>query len=1375
MDPLDPKDPTPATSGPRAPGSGPPHEGVVETLREEVQELHDRVEDVVVHALPQRVRRSAGRIAWLIVLSTLGVLVVVVAAALLWLTRHTEYVAGHLTVVVNRVLADHSDLVLDVRDVRGNPFRSLSIVEPRLRIRGDDGPALLEARSMSLRYAPWDLAFGRKRSLEIELDHPVVHLARGPDGRLRLPHWRLGPPRRGPASEFDVRLALRSGAIHLPDSSRDIRGWDLTAQALLGRNDQVRIERMSWQRGPWGSVLEELRGSFEAGDSARFEVQALRTPDLELKAAGGWRAGGPGRFATVELRRIRWSWLATVFQNPLFDVSGQGSGRFDLRLDGALSGAGTAAAVWDSVPLEARAGFRWDHGRLTIAPLQGTSPAGAFTGRVVYTARDLDLRGHVTHGNPVHWHAIGLPGWPAGDLAGEMHYWSWHGPPGGSRFTAALTGSELAGWRADSARVAVDAPSGAPGTFQVTMFRRGGRVDLDAGMDHGTWQGGWVATRFPLDEWPDGRATGIRGWLGEGRGTAESRAGRLQVVGALGGSPAEWLGLQAAGWQLSGVDGALLPQPDVRLGEVRLRDVMFLGVHFDSARAVVHVGDGEARLEQVTGFAGDTVVTAAGDSRWGREGWTTVLERAEARSRQFDWVADGPIDLAGDREGVTFRRFAAHDQSARIELSGRWAAPGGSYDWTGRATGLDLHRLGMPPEWDLRGAADATLTVTGRAGDPRWSLDARARQPGARGHLGDSLHLALAGAPSRLEVQDLDYRLGAGSVRGHLAFDGTSRPWPDSLTGAGVQRWLATAASWDGRVSVTALPLERLDRLVGAARGLSGRLAGTLELSGQPRDPVLRLQAEAAPLARDSLAVERVTLRAEAGGGRLQVRELRIEQGGSISTARGEMPLRLALDAPPEVPEAPMSWRVDLAHGDLAILRQLAPQIAAASGRLEVHATVGGTARHPDLQGTAAVRDGQLLISGRSELIEGMRADFRLDASHITMDSLYARAGKRGSLTANGVVDLQGGRLNHYAFNLAMHEFTAVEPGLYAAQFDAPLLRVTDGPRVNGQTLPHVEGDVTLHGARVLFDFTNQSETQQLAARTQPLFWTYRIRLRADNDLRWQPPDGDIEFTADLTLEQTVQTLNIFGDLSAIRGTYDFLSNRFDVVKADLSFDNVGGINPVLDIEATTRVTATTDLSSGTRSDTRAHTITVLITDRAATPTIVFGSDPADWDQPTILSQLTVGRFLGAGSVVSLSDPLDSYVTRMINAQLSPLLSRTFLRDVGQWRLERQQGGLFAGQGDVFVTVAHQFNPRVQVSYSQRLPGFERGTLASTTTGTTGATEQNLLERNVAAEYRINRFFYITTELAQRRLQTGTALPTQFPEFNVNLKARWEY
>ena len=467
-------------------------------------------------------------------------MVVLVAGVLAWLTQHTEYLAGHLTVVVNRVLADHSDMVLEVRDLRGNVFRSVTIVEPRLRIRGDTGPALLEARSMALRYAPWDLAFGSRRSLEIELERPVVHLVRGPDGKLRLPHWRPGPPGRGPAREFDVRLAVNGGEVHLPDSSQDVRGLVLRARALLGEAGRGRGAADELDAGPAGhDARGAARAAWSPATARASSCGNCARPTWRSRPAGAGSAGARTRFAAVDLERVRWRWLAKVFANELFDVPGEGGGRFDVRFDRAVSGTGLAEAVWDSVPLKARAGFRWEGGRLTIAPLDGTSPAGAFArtrrvhGEGPRSARPRHAREPASSGA-----RSGCAGWPAGDLTGEMHYWSWREAPAGSRFEADL-GRLGAGGLAGGlgARPRWTRRRRRPARSTSLMLRRGGRVELDADMDHGTWQGTWQAARFPLDEWPDGRATGIRGMLGEGRGTAESRERRAAGRGHAGRQP----------------------------------------------------------------------------------------------------------------------------------------------------------------------------------------------------------------------------------------------------------------------------------------------------------------------------------------------------------------------------------------------------------------------------------------------------------------------------------------------------------------------------------------------------------------------------------------------------------------------------------------------------------------------------------------------------------------------------------------------------------------------------------------------------------------------------------------------------------------------
>ncbi len=459
------------------------------------------------------------------------------------------------------------------------------------------------------------------------------------------------------------------------------------------------------------------------------------------------------------------------------------------------------------------------------------------------------------------------------------------------------------------------------------------------------------------------------------------------------------------------------------------------------------------------------------------------------------------------------------------------------------------------------------------------------------------------------------------------------------------------------------------------------------------------------------------------------------------------------------------------------MLPLLTPQIAQARGRVEVSARIEGTTRKPTLDGSVQVRGGVMVPAGREEVLEDVYANLRLGRSRITLDTLYAREGKRGQVTGRGAIELQGGALKSYRVDLALREFTIHETGFYVALINGRVA-VADGPRVSGHTVPMITGDIELERGVIVFDFANAAEQERLAATTQPLLWTYRIHLLANNNLRWQPPDGDIEFSADLTLEQTPGALSMWGDMHALRGTYHFLSNKFTVSKADLTFDNVGGINPVLDVEATTRVVPTQEpqagLTAGAASEgSSPRVVTVVITGRSDRPTIDFSTDrdasDEKWDQARVLQELTVGRFFDKGSV-ALGDPLDNYVTRKLNEQLDPLLSKAFLGYVNQWTLAREQGGVFYGKGELYVKVSSQVSPQLLVSYSQKLPGFTRPYPTGYSPVTGG------LERNVEAEYRLNRFFYVTTGYTQRRLLGATINAAPLGgEFDLNLKARWEY
>jgi hypothetical protein len=288
-------------------------------------------------------------------------------------------------------------------------------------------------------------------------------------------------------------------------------------------------------------------------------------------------------------------------------------------------------------------------------------------------------------------------------------------------------------------------------------------------------------------------------------------------------------------------------------------------------------------------------------------------------------------------------------------------------------------------------------------------------------------------------------------------------------------------------------------------------------------------------------------------------------------------------------------------------------------------------------------------------------------------------------------------------------------------------------------------------------------------ATTEPLYWTYRIHVGAESNLRWRPPDGDMEFDADLDLEQTPDSLLIFGEMHLVKGHYFFLSNRFSVIQADLTFDNQRGVDPTLDIVAETRLKpsrselAQTGTLGGASNTT--ETITAHLTGRSSEPLIDLTSQPNSWDQREILGELTYGRFVGEG--VTPTDWLQNSLTRQLSNQLSRDLSKLFNDAINQWEVERDQGQLFNGQGGVVMSVGGDINTRTSWTYRQRLPGLDRPV-------TNTLTSNSLFDRDVEVEYRINRFIYATTELTQRKLGqvTGGQGAT---EFNVNLKARWEY
>jgi hypothetical protein len=911
----------------------------------------------------------------------------------------------------------------------------------------------------------------------------------------------------------------------------------------------------------------------------------------------------------------------------------------------------------------------------------------------------------------------------------------------------------------------VDWPAVGADSFRVAGTRRGGTFTLRGRMAGGGWSGPWSVRGLPLEEWPDGRASGLTGRLDRGDGMVESRAGALHVTGSLAGSGTRWGSASFARWTLEGVRGRLLPAPELS-ARADAEDGHFLGIHLDRAGAPILLGDQVVQFLPLAAQAGDTTFAATGQAAWRDATWWMTLSSAEARSSQFHFVAEPPVRLAGDPSGVLFERLVANDRDAHVEARGRWAAPGSPYDFEFTARGLDLARVGFPREQGLGGRAGLRLVVQGRSGDPRWRLEGQAGRPRLSGRSADSLSIVLSGGAHRLELEDSRFELGEGFVRASGAVERAPAPFPDSLTPTALVRWLRDAGGCRGHVTATAFPVAPFASVMPSAKGWDGAVSGTATLSGRPAAPVLDVQARGDRFGWRDIRTERVELRARYAERRLEAQDVRARIQNVESTAQLSLPLDLALGRPPAVPNEPIRGRVDIPQGDLQVLPLLVPQLQSARGRFELAAEISGTTRAPRLVGRGRIRDGLVRPINRGEVIEGLGADLHFDESRLVLDTLWARQGRTGRLSSSGEVRLDGLRLRSYRFPVAVREFASAEEGLYAILFDGDFV-VSDGPRVNGARLPHVDGRARLQRGVIEFDFANQSEVEKRAATTQPLYWTYRIRAEATSNLRWRTPDADLEFDADLDLQQTPDSLIIYGDMHSLRGTYWFLSNRFRVDRADITFDNQDGVDPLLDISAQTRLRV---YLPDQRSS--FETVTAEIAGRSSQPLISLTCSNPDVDQRAILEGLTLGGLRDERGQVSLSetgDILDNYFTRQLNAQLSAGLSEFFQGAITDWELRRDRGGLSTGEGELVVGVGSQLTDRLALRYQQRVPGLGRQP-----TSTSRLDPTDLFEQNVEAEYRVNRFIFVTSGVSRRR--SSLLGPTQpNTDYNVNLKARWEY
>jgi autotransporter translocation and assembly factor TamB len=928
-----------------------------------------------------------------------------------------------------------------------------------------------------------------------------------------------------------------------------------------------------------GAPIEGLRAAV-ALDAERVEVQRLtarvRGGPLTLRGTWDWGSNGwaegdlgpvalgglPGVPAGVSLdgageARLRakthGGTLSAAAAIGLRDISlggiPMGRGRLDLEL---ASRDLTAALEFPAMGLSATGHGRLEAGRTFVAQARlqraGLDPIVARIAPAV--------RGRVA-------------GIVSARAEAEVPLWR----PGEIRMTASITPDELvvAGgrWttrspaviRWDRGRLTVDQfrAEGPPGTLTASAVMEAGGSDARIAL-------GLEQARLPppLDRVTPGEVRGearltrsgleavsVRGRWPVGTVSLDGRVpfdGPIALRGRLvaeGAELARTLGQgRVAGQAIVSADVSGSWREPVASGRIEAAALTSAGVTLTGVTVPFRLTPSTIRIGDARGVLGKDSFALEGEASWPAGRWRGRGTLTAAVLTVGDW----PIEALHGAFEVDADRLQATAVSTRVR--GVAVRGTGSWQWTGGGrlearlgpTGLaDIHVV--PPALGLAGSASGRLEAVFQSlEDVTGSL--ALRFDGVRA------------AGEALGAGTLAAELRGRAVRAELGF-------PERRLSAAAEGRAETGATVKVRAAVDDLSLRDLGRRFGL--GERAMVDGSVSARLLAEVPVDRPRAGRGTLRLDPL---RLVLAGEAltsqgpivasfDAGALRVERLSLEGRAGTITGRGALHTGGALDA---------ELRGQIPLGVLAALR---PEVEAASGILDVRATVRGTTAAPEISGTGALHGASVTVRGYAEPVREIQA--RLTASPAGLRLVEARGVLGGGiLTASGEAALANGGLGAYRVALTARRVAATPLDGLSTVWDGDLELAGHAARglLQGE-LRLVRGLYTRELAPTAGSAPSGSAP---GTPSRGAGLPLRIAVKLDDNLVVRNRTASLRIGGTLSIEGTTAAPAMLGVLETREGRVTFRDRRFTILTATARFLDPRRMDPFIDAVATARI-----------------------------------------------------------------------------------------------------------------------------------------------------------------------------------------------------------
>lgn len=298
---------------------------------------------------------------------------------------------------------------------------------------------------------------------------------------------------------------------------------------------------------------------------------------------------------------------------------------------------------------------------------------------------------------------------------------------------------------------------------------------------------------------------------------------------------------------------------------------------------------------------------------------------------------------------------------------------------------------------------------------------------------------------------------------------------------------------------------------------------------------------------------------------------------------------------------------------NLSLLRLLYREVEHGDGIASLRLAVRESWSRPDFEGELVVRDGVVKVRDLPQRFTALNGRVQFGRDRIVTEGLSAEVGG-GIITVEGSAQLRGTALVDFSARTIVDNVGVRYPAGLTASLGGTLYYDGD---TESQTL---SGELRLLRARyekriewksMLVDFS-KGVTQR---RKTDIGWIGETRLNVrfigSENVLFESNLAKIPLSIDLMFQGTVNQPQLLGRIEARKGEVYFRNNVFRILYASADLVDPLRVNPVLDVQAETRV--------------RDYRIRLAVTGNADRAVVTFLSDPALSDSD-ILAMLALGR-----------------------------------------------------------------------------------------------------------------------------------------------------